>query len=528
MAASAAQDHGLWKKSSLVIALLVALWIVRDDNFSVFTALKQHEPSERIFRSLLQINLILWGTALSLYIWSRTFDVAIIGELLFKPALTLDGRMTSLYHPVAATDGAASQDDDEDAHYDSDGEVNEPEKVQVPSSASVASAAFDMLIVILVALFLFTVTAAGYTVDKLQLFSEITAPIFALLLFFYLGFVAIVPWKKRFEFWIILCITTTAPWHEVTFRDGFIGDILTSSVRPLQDISFTVCYLLFGLRGWWSQDYHQSFLDQADASVPAMEKSWLVHTVVLPMCMISPLWWRFLQNLRQTFDFRKRWPYLGNALKYFAAAQVAMIGVFYPDKQRTPGWLASFVLATLYQVWWDIFKDWELFERRDGRWRLRERRMYPKTWFYIVMVFVNLVLRFCWTLTFLPTRYLNSAGVLTRTFGDLNFFLGPFIASAEIIRRTLWGLLRFELEASKRIPDKSPAVKNERDDVTKEVEMTPMALVSTEDNAMRPFRSWVASDMASMNDVQVLGELCLYATVFAILGAVFAAHRGTL
>lgn len=135
----------------------------------------------------------------------------------------------------------------------------------------------------------------------------------------------------------------------------------------MQDVAFTICYIMFGLSGWWSDSYFipmtalvernsdtlqssSSFLAAADAYVPAMERSWLLHTAILPACMISPLWWRFLQNMRQTFDNKQRWPYLGNALKYFVAAQVAMIGVYQPHMQRNQFWLASFVFATLYQV----------------------------------------------------------------------------------------------------------------------------------------------------------------------------------
>jgi EXS family len=165
-------------------------------------------------------------------------------------------------------------------------------------------------------------------------------------------------------------------------------------VRPTQDIAFTVCYLLFGLRGWWSDHYIEntvtsmnltttamnqyvdewsnvtsamwsggsststsignnighSFLQAADARVPVMERSWILHTAILPACMISPLWWRFLQTLRQCYDTKQRWPYLGNAFKYFFAAQVAMIGVYHPSRQNNLSWIFSFVVATLYQV----------------------------------------------------------------------------------------------------------------------------------------------------------------------------------
>ena len=157
-------------------------------------------------------------------------------------------------------------------------------------------------------------------------------------------------------------------------------------VRPMQDIAFTMCYILFGLRGYWSDHQHDYYeymqhasaantdaaslhiptflssssnitasfgndwVQSADAYVPSMERSWIVHTAILPACMISPLWWRFLQTIRQSYEYEQRWPYLGNSMKYFFAAQVAMLGVYHPSLRQSSVWIFSFVLATLYQV----------------------------------------------------------------------------------------------------------------------------------------------------------------------------------
>merc|ERR1712113_696918 len=101
-----------------------------------------------------------------------------------------------------------------------------------------------------------------------------------------------------------------------------------------------------------------AFFEHADESVlpTAIERSWILHTVLLPMCMISPLWWRYMQNMKQIYETRQRWPYIGNAFKYFIAAQIAMIGVFHPQTSRKSVlYYGSFVLATLYQIWWDVF-----------------------------------------------------------------------------------------------------------------------------------------------------------------------------
>jgi hypothetical protein len=251
------------------------------------------------------------------------------------------------------------------------------------------NAALDALVYILMALFLYAFTALHASLspepskqnEVARLISRIAAPTFPLLLFAYAVFKIVHPWQNRRLLFQIISFTLSAPFLEVTFRDGMIGDILTSMVRPMQDIAFTVFYILFGFRQWWSNAYFFpnepsqterqfitneeiealsssgkiTFIDAADASVPAMERSWIVHTVVLPACMISPLWGRFLQNMRQTYDSKRRWPYLANALKYFVAAQVAMVGVYHPQVKQNPLWLFSFVVATLYQVYVTAF-----------------------------------------------------------------------------------------------------------------------------------------------------------------------------
>ena len=136
-------------------------------------------------------------------------------------------------------------------------------------------------------------------------------------------------------------------------RDGFIGDIITSAVRPLQDLLFTLFFVPLGLRAYWS--YYN--VDDNATAVP-IERNWFLHTLLLPACTLSPQWWRFCQNLRQTYDAKERWPYLGNAMKYMAAAQVATFGMFDPSVKHNPLWITSFALATLYQVLWDFCMDW--------------------------------------------------------------------------------------------------------------------------------------------------------------------------
>lgn len=415
------------RKLAYTVTLVVALWVIEYSTATtVFRTVAQHEPSVRIFRALLEACLLLACAAASIATWTRYLGHDATATLLFQPAsaqllsessssgaaaggflgTVLGGESAAAAAPATVHhggDGHSTSDDDEDDDDDSDEAIVESQadeedeenshnitiiedtSLRVPSPWLVLSAALDLLVWILVALVLYTVTAVHAVLSddsKNNLgrwLSRVAAPTFPLLLFVVVV-VRIAVHRRRSARPIlqIVSFTLSAPFLEVTFRDGMIGDVLTSVVRPMQDIAFTVFYILFGLRGWYSNSYFfpdaaqterqfiteqeesvlggggsgssPSFVDAADANVPAMEQSWIVHTVVLPACMISPLWWRFLQNMRQVYDAQQRWPYLGNALKYFCAASVAMTGVYHPHLKSSPLWLSCFVLATLYQV----------------------------------------------------------------------------------------------------------------------------------------------------------------------------------
>ena len=464
-----------------------------------------------------------------------------------------------------------------------------------PSVTSVVGAALDMLLPILISLFLFTILSTQETA-RVNPRLPWLAPLIPLLLVAYLTITQLVrPWKPRKHFAVVVGWTMGAPLFPVTFRDGFIGDIFTSTVRPLQDAAFTVCYILSGFQGYWSDGYSgfwdsvnhnpHGLNDDDDAAMavaaevpteapfsahsmlPPLETSWWLHTFLLPMCMVSPLWWRFLQNLRQTHDNRMRWPYLGNAFKYLLAAEVAMFGVFDPSKQETFVWLGSFVLATLYQVWWDVFMDWELLvpnaQRKSSGWWswwnyycFRENRLYPSKAFYSGILLINFALRFCWTLSFLPPRYLNQAGVLSDNFqhSDWSRALAPAIASAEILRRTLWGFIRLENEAINvqkeqenfMLPPAAILELQYRGEQAKDTfgymldGMEPMGMSRSGGGGTSQRWSFSRGQgiipalienlktLEHSNEFQILAELSLWATVFTVLGMIAAAHRMTL
>jgi len=324
---------------------------------------------------------------------------------------------------------------------------------------------------------------------------------------------SVVPPKGRMRFWSTIKYTALAPLYSVYFRDAFVGDVMTSLVKPIMDLAYCVFYYFISV--YMILSVHHT-LDEAGE---ILEKSWALHNVVLPAIAVLPLWWKFLQTLRQAWDHDKRWPYLGNAFKYLSAALVVMYGMAHREGKRSWWWVASFLLATLYQIWWDTFMDWELLvvapKRRDGvdgsgaqspsmrmcscescdcncissipasayillplhrrliqpvtdAWRrlhhfcshhtlaLRSHRLYRRDQFYVRVFTYNFLSRWIWMLSFIPAYHFSRDGREVRTFAiDAKTFVGAALSVAEIVRRCLWGILKLELETIK-VTDYAP------------------------------------------------------------------------
>ena len=291
-----------------------------------------------------------------------------------------------------------------------------------------------------------------------------------------------------------------------------------------------------------------------------------------------------MQNLRQCYDAKQRWPHLGNAFKYFLAAEVATFGMFDPSVKQSPLWWTCFFVTTLYQVWWDVFMDWGLLEidpnfghyrRHDGStgafggrcrglfwwwpYTLRSRRLYDRPWVYRVIFGLNFFLRFVGMMTLMPTVYLSrTTGLIVDAYKDspdFQLFSGSLVASAEIFRRTIWALLRLEWEVIKTTtPERAsgeilnPTESNVggsgggRGNILRdEEEMKPMTIASSGIaggdhhrralpffSSGRQFSVASLSDMSNLNDIQIWSELCVWATVFSGVAFIAAAHREVL
>jgi hypothetical protein len=66
------------------------------------------------------------------------------------------------------------------------------------------------------------------------------------LLFLYTLWRAVFPWRERRGLWMTLAQSAIAPFGPMRFRHNYAADFLTSMVRVLSDISYTVCYFTGG------------------------------------------------------------------------------------------------------------------------------------------------------------------------------------------------------------------------------------------------------------------------------------------
>ncbi|CAN0507045.1 unnamed protein product, partial [Laminaria digitata] len=70
-----------------------------------------------------------------------------------------------------------------------------------------------------------------------------------------------------------------------------------SVVRVLIDVAFAFLYFLSGVRGWLGNS-----LDPTHDPITVRRRS-----LFMPLLMVAPLWWRFQQNLRRSYETRERW-----------------------------------------------------------------------------------------------------------------------------------------------------------------------------------------------------------------------------
>ena len=434
-----ASSRGLFHFGFRLGALVVlACWVVWD--FATYSALLRH-PALAAYRFVGYIVLLIFGWACCLYTWSEF-------------------RINWTYLFERNADVAYSYD-------------------------RVFDIATTLALITLVDLLVFTKVGLGQLPAMVPL-GWIPLPLIALVIL--LGL-----WHRP-PMVVSGAGALLAPFLTVTFAGVFTGDVLTSMVRPLQDGATTVCYVATGAfnvgrgRRYFEGGAHgfETSLRETNARLARCASSWVFLQVVVPVLSCLPLWLRAMQSLRRYIDTRKRFPHLLNACKYGFAHSVVIFGMLHPQLSATIGhgttvrliwrilFVVSLALSSLSTWLWDVTRDWGLCRsRRCGcpdtageecrDWALRGRLMYRRRWYYRVAVCLDLVLRFVWTLTLIPSQIsiidfrklwhkMTGASWPNPEHGEWNLhsvaplLVAPFLGACELVRRWFWALIRVENE----------------------------------------------------------------------------------
>eukprot|EP00551_Chaetoceros_affinis_P011941 CAMPEP_0203678412 /NCGR_PEP_ID=MMETSP0090-20130426/31880_1 /ASSEMBLY_ACC=CAM_ASM_001088 /TAXON_ID=426623 /ORGANISM="Chaetoceros affinis, Strain CCMP159" /LENGTH=658 /DNA_ID=CAMNT_0050545645 /DNA_START=38 /DNA_END=2011 /DNA_ORIENTATION=- len=341
--------------------------------------------------------------------------------------------------------------------FSSSQETNE----YAPSGPIVASAGLDLCLPVLFNFHLFMLCSKEGDDDeeKNDSLNSIPPQVLPLIFLSILFCRAVIPLKARRRFWSTVHSVISSPFYSVTFRDAFLGEVATSFVRPLQDFCFGIFYYLMSMYGIVTGKISLELIGEK------LMYNVLLHNVVLPTCAVLPLLCRFLQTLRQAYDEQRRWPHLGNALKYLSASLVISYGMTHSEEIRSQLWIFSFALCTFQQIWWDVVMDWELITitSKDepggicipflGRLQLRSKRLFKSNKYYWRIMILNGLFRFTWMLSFIPAYHLNtstSTAEIIGTFSRDRASVAGFVVSlAELVRRSAWCILKLEIETIK-------------------------------------------------------------------------------
>ncbi|KAI7744195.1 hypothetical protein M8C21_020813 [Ambrosia artemisiifolia] len=228
---------------------------------------------------------------------------------------------------------------------------------------------------------------------------------------------------SRFFLIVNLWHCVCAPLYKVTFPDFFLGDQLTSQVQLLRTVEFYICYY-----GWGDFKKRSNTCDQSN-----------VYEIFYILIAVIPYWFRCLQCIRQLFE-QKDYGHAMNGLKYLSTIVAVVTRTIYVQKRGTAMRIiaaSSSGVATIYNTYWDMVKDWGLLCKDSKNPWLRDKLILPNKSVYFVAMVMNVILRLAWMQTVLD---FHEAPWLHRS---AMIFI---VACLEIVRRGLWNFFRVENE----------------------------------------------------------------------------------
>ncbi|MCO5609232.1 hypothetical protein L7F22_063456 [Adiantum nelumboides] len=230
--------------------------------------------------------------------------------------------------------------------------------------------------------------------------------------------------STRISFLTCLWRIFLAPFYKVVMVDFFLADQLTSQVYMFRNIEYVLCYSIFG-------HFKEKSIDHCTGD----NLDFLIFAYVVSML---PYWWRLAQCIRRWIDERNS-EHIPNGIKYFSGLVAAGVALTY-NYQKTTAWLAVFIVISsvvaVYQLYWDLYKDWGLLRSGSKNYMLRDQLILKKKSLYYASMVFNTILRFAW---------LQSVTQM-QIFGVDRYFTDWFLASCEVVRRVHWNFYRLENE----------------------------------------------------------------------------------
>ncbi|MCO5610429.1 hypothetical protein L7F22_064666 [Adiantum nelumboides] len=224
--------------------------------------------------------------------------------------------------------------------------------------------------------------------------------------------------------YFIKCIKRIAfaPLYKVFLADFFLADQLTSQITALRSLQFIMCYYFGGF-----------FQTHNTIACGSNEFRFLAYLI-----SFLPYWWRLMQCLRRWVEEGDQ-AHLANGCKYLSAMVAAGARISY-SYYPSSCWLVVFVItssfATLYQMYWDVIRDWGFFQPYSRNPWLRDQLILKNKSTYYISIALNFLLRFAWLQ---QVTHWQIKGI-EHNETDL------FFAALEVIRRGHWNFYRLENE----------------------------------------------------------------------------------
>ncbi|XP_012162954.1 xenotropic and polytropic retrovirus receptor 1-like isoform X3 [Ceratitis capitata] len=229
----------------------------------------------------------------------------------------------------------------------------------------------------------------------------------------------------------VMARVVCAPFFHVGFAEFWLGDQLNSLAYCLVDYAYTICFYCTN-----------PDLENADDPNSCVAR----NTVLFPVVLALPAWFRLAQCLRRYHDTRRVFPFIVNAGKYSMTFVVALFGYlmagtrlsyeYFFDNPFVWFFIISNVVQTVYCLAWDMIMDFGVLKKFTGEnIFLRDQLLYP-TGFYYFAIIENFISRIFWAIKL----YLYQQEYM------VVFHSNTIASGLEMFRRYIWNYFRLENE----------------------------------------------------------------------------------